>query len=417
MPVVARELTAVEVASISAPGTHAVGGITGLCLQVTATGARSWLLRITLDERRREFGLGAFPTLTVLAARTAARSLREKIGKGADPALQRRTARAARQLPISKTVTFKACSEAFLAAELSNGRDARYVATVLRDLERLAFADIGHAAIGSMTTESVLGVLTPIWTTKPSVATKLRGNIERVFAFAEAQGLRDGSNPARWRGHLDRLLTSPTSISQHQRHASLPADQVPHFFAELGRMPGVASRALQFLILTVARPRDVREMTWSEFDMESATWRLPANRSRTTTPCWIPLPQAALRLVSDLPQMGPQLPTFAAQRSGQALSDMALTAVLRRLNDQRCARGLQPWNDPTQNDRAIVSAGFRESFRAWAAQTKQHRDDAGHLLSARSQYLTSSEGPTQDLERTRRVLDAWARHCMSLTGA
>jgi integrase len=417
VPVVARELTAAEIASISAPGTHAVGGVTGLCLQVTATGARSWLLRITVDERRREFGLGAFPTVTVLAARTAARSLREKIGHGADPALQRRTARAARHLPISKTVTFKSCAEAFLAAELSNGRDARYVAAVLRDLERLAFAEIGQAAIEAVTTESVLGVLTPIWITKPSVATKLRGNIERVFAFAEALGLKDGSNPARWRGHLDEFLASPASIRQHERHGSLPPDQVPEFFAELGHMPGVASQALQFLILTAARPRDVREMTWSELDMESATWKLPANRSRATTPCWIPLPKAALRLLSALPKMGPQLPAFAAQRSGKALSDMALTAVLRRLNDQRCARGLQPWTDPTQNDRAIVSAGFRESFRAWAAHTEEHRDDARHLLSARSEDLTFSEGPTPDLKRARRVLEAWARHCMSLTGA
>ena len=140
---VARALTAVEVASISAPGTHAVGGVTGLCLQVTATGARSWLLRITVDEWRREFGLGAFPTVTVLAARTAARSLREKIGHGADPVRQRRAASAARRISTLKTVTFKACSEAFFAAELASGRDARYVGSALRNLERPTFVQ-GH---------------------------------------------------------------------------------------------------------------------------------------------------------------------------------------------------------------------------------------------------------------------------------
>jgi len=207
VPVVARELTAAEVAAIAIPGTHAVGGVTGLCLQVTPSGARSWLLRITANERRREFGLGAFPTVTLPAARNAARSLREKIGNGADPALQRRTARAARKAPTAKTVTFKACAEAFLAAELAGGRDARYAAAALRDLERLAFAQLGRSSVASVTTEAVLGVLTPIWTSKPAVATKLRGNIERVLAFAEAQGFRDGKNPARWKGHLDALLT------------------------------------------------------------------------------------------------------------------------------------------------------------------------------------------------------------------
>jgi len=411
VPVVARELTANEVAAISAPGTHAVGGVTGLCLQVTATGARSWLLRITVDQRRREFGLGAFPTVTVLAARNAARSLREKIGHGADPALQRRAARAARQMPTSKTVTFRACTEAFVAAELASGRDARYLGVVLRDLERLAFPKFGHSAIGSVTTESILGVLTPIWTAKPMVATKLRGNIERVLAFAEAQGLRDGSNPARWKGHLDGLLTSPASVRQHGHHASLPVDEVPHFVAELARMPGIASLALQFLILTAARPRDVREMTWSELDMENATWKLPAERSRTRTPCQIPLSKPALRLTAALPPMGPQCPVFATPQTGHALSDMTLTAVLRRLNDQRRARGLQPWTDPGQGHRAIVPAGFRETFRSWATQTQEHLDGARYLLSASSDASTQSRGRTSGFKRARRALETWARHC------
>lgn len=417
MPVLARELSSAEVAVIAAPGTHAVGGVTGLCLQVTATGARSWLLRITVEDRRREFGLGAFPTVTLPAARNAARSLREKIGNGADPALQRRTARAARKAPTAKTVTFKACAEAFLAAELAGGRDARYVAAALRDLERLAFAQLGRSSVGSVTTEAVLGVLAPIWTSKPAVATKLRGNIERVLAFAESQGFRDGKNPARWKGHLDSLLTSPASLRQHERHASLPPDQVPHIYAELGRMPGVASRALQFLILTFARPQDVREMTWSELDTEGATWKLPAGRTRARTPGWIPLSKAALRLLADVPPSGPQGLVFTTPRTGQALSDMSLTAVLRRLNDQRRARGLPAWTDPASGHRVIVPAGFRESFRSWAAQTQEHLDGAGHLLSATSNQSTATPRQCPDLDRAERALEAWSRHCTCMVEA
>lgn len=415
MPVVARELTAPEVAAISAPGTHAVGGVTGLCLQVTATGARSWLLRITVDQRRREFGLGAFPTVTMLAARNAARSLREKLGHGADPALQRRTARAARQMPTSKTVTFKACTEAFFATELGTGRDARYVGVVLRDLERLAFPQIGHSAIGSVTTESVLGVLTPIWTAKPAVATKLRGNIERVLAFAEAQGFRDGSNPARWKGHLDGLLTSPASLRKHERHASLPADQTPAFFAELSQMPGVASLALQFLILTAARPRDVREMSWSELDMDGASWNLSVERSTTRTSCRVPLSKPALRLLATLLPAGPQSLVFTAPRACHALSDMTLTAVLRRMNNQRRARGMQAWTDSMQSNREIVPAGFRVTFRSWAAQTQEHLEGARYLLSAPSEASTPAQGRASGFEGAKRALEAWARHCRHAT--
>lgn len=417
MPVVARELTAAEVAAIAVPGTHAVGGVTGLCLQVTPSGARTWLLRITVNERRREFGLGAFPTVNLPAARHAARSLREKIGNGADPALQRRTARAARKAPIAKTVTFKACAEAFLAAELAGGRDARYAAAALRDLERLAFAQLGRSSVASVTTEAVLGVLTPIWTSKPAVATKLRGNIERVLAFAEAQGFRDGKNPARWKGHLDALLASPASLQRHERHASLSPDEVPHLFAELVLMPGVASRALQFLILMAARPQDVREMTWSELDPEGATWNLPAERTRSQTPGRIPLSKAALRLLANVHHSGPQGLVFATPRTGQALSDMSLTAVLRRLNDQRRARGLQPWTDPVSGHRAIVPAGFRESFRSWAAQTPERLDAAGHLLSAHSDQSAPTPTRSPGLDRAERVLEAWSRHCTCMVEA
>jgi hypothetical protein len=415
VPVVARELTAPEVAAISAPGTHAVGGVTGLCLQVTSTGARSWLLRITVDQRRREYGLGAFPTVTVLAARNAARTLREKIGQGADPALQRRAASAARRVSTSKTVTFKACAEAFLAAELANGRDARYVGVVLRDMERLAFPQLGHSRIGSVTTDSVLGVLVPVWTAKPAVATKLRGNIERVLAYAEAHGFRDGVNPARWKGHLDGLLASPASVRQHERHASLPADRVSEFFAELSRMPGVAGLALQFLILTAARPRDVREMRWSEIDMDSARWSLPAERSKTRTPFWIPLTRPALRLLEALPHTGPHSAVFATPRAGQGLSDMSLTAVLRRMNDQRGARGLQPWTDSTQGNREIVTAGFRETFRSWAAQTQEHVKGARYLLSASPKECVPTQGQASGVDPIKRALEAWARHCRHVT--
>jgi integrase len=415
VPVVARELTAPEVAAISAPGTHAVGGVTGLCLQVTSTGARSWLLRITVDERRREYGLGAFPTVTVLAARNAARTLRERIGRGADPALQRRAASAVRRVSTSKAVTFKACAEAYLAAELAKGRDARYVGVVLRDMERLAFPQLGHSRIGSVTTDSVLGVLVPVWTAKPTVATKLRGNIERVLAHAEAQGFRDGINPARWKGHLDGLLASPASVRQHERHASLPADQVPEFFAELSRMPGVAGLALQFLILTAARPRDVREMRWSELDMGGAGWNMPIEQSTTRIPCRVPLSKPALRLLATLRPAGPQSPVFTTPRAGLALSDMTLTAVLRRMNDQRRARGMHAWTDSMHGNREIAPAGFRATFRSWAAQTQVHLEGAGYLLSAPSEASTPAHARASGFERAKRALEAWARHCRHAT--
>lgn len=407
MPIVARELGSSEVASISTRGTHAVGGVTGLCLQVTSTGARSWLLRITTAHRRREFGLGAFPTVTLEQAREKARSLRHRIGGGADPSVQRRALRAARRLSKVKTATFKACAEAFVNAELSKGREARYLAIVIRDLERLAFPRIGASPVASMTVKEILGVLEPIWTVKPSVATKLRGNIERVLDYASSQGLRDGLNPARWGGNLDAKLPRLALVQPSEHHASLPPDLIPSFFAALVTMPGIASQALQFLILTASRPKDVREMAWSEVSLEDATWSPPASRS-ANTPLRVPLGAQALRLLRSVPVIGPKSPVFATPRTGQLLSDMSLTAVLRRMNAQRRNRGDSAWVDPSQGSREIVPNGFRESFRSWAMKSPDHLKASGHFLSGATD--TSNDGNS---ESAKQLLEAWTRHCTS----
>lgn len=158
-------------------------------------------------------------------------------------------------------------------------------------------------------------------------------------------------------------------------------------------------------------------MTWSELDTERATWKLPAERTRTQTSGWTPLSKAALRLLAGVPPSGPQGLVFTTPRTGQALSDMSLTAVLRRLNDQRRARGLQPWTDPVSGHRAIVPAGFRESFRSWAAQTPEHLDAAGHLLSAHSDQSAPTPTRSPGLDRAERVLETWSRHCTCMVEA
>jgi integrase len=180
-------------------------------------------------------------------------------------------------------------------------------------------------------------------------------------------------------------------------------------------MQGVASLALQFLILTAARPRDVRAMLWSEIDSDGAIWELPAERSNTRTVCRIPLARPALRLLEALPHTGPRSEVFTTLRPGQGLSDMSLTAVLRRMNDQRRARGLQPWTDSTQGTREIVPAGFRETFRSWAAQTQEHVKGARYLLSGSPRDSEETIGQASSVQITKRTLEAWARHCRQVT--
>lgn len=413
MPIVAAELTEADVMALATPGTHAVGGVTGLCLQVTHTGARSWLLRITASQRRREFGLGAFPTVTLQVARDKARALREKIGGGADPALQRRTARAARRTVVTKSVTFKACAEAFLAAELTGGADVRHAARVLQELERHVFPALGRQDVRRVTTDGVLSIVQPLWTTKFATATKLRGHIERVLRFGISTGIREEPNPARWTGHLDAMLPAPSAVRRTERHPALPPEEMPAFIAELRTMPGLTARALEAMILTATRPADIRSMIWNQIDFEAKHWALPPDKNQPSKSRVVPLTVEVLDLLMSQPQGAPQAIVFSAPRSGNVLSDMALTAVIRRMNVKRKTHGKQPWGDPTQGGREVVPHGFRSTFRAWAEQ-RNYPSGVVHAVAdptTKATLPTTASSNAPPLGDAVALMTAWSSFC------
>ena len=381
MPKIARALTAPEVAGIEAPGTHAVGGVTGLCLQVTATGARSWLLRIKVGERRREFGLGAYPTVPLPDARAQARALRHPIGGGVDPIIQRRAATAGRLAAKSRTLTFKACAEAFVRAELAAARNARYVAGMLANLQRVAFPSLGALSVDAVTAAHVLGVVGPIWQEKHATATKVRGSIERVFEFAIANGYRDTPNPALWTGNLDKALAPPKIVRGTHHHAALRVDDLPEFMAGLRSMPGVAARALEFMVLTAARASEVREMKWSEVDLPNSAWSITVGSAKDASVIAVPLTKLAVQILQSQAQGDAHANVFGAPRTGRALSDRALTAVIRRMNAQRRQQGQGAWADPNQSAGAVVPSGLRTTFRAWASLAENHEAVAIALLA------------------------------------
>jgi integrase len=413
MPVVAAALTAPEVARISSPGTHAVGGVTGLCLQVTATGARSWLLRISVDRRRREFGLGAYPTVTLAFARDQARALRQTIGGGVDPSIQRRATAAGIHAAKSRALSFKACAEAFVGAELSAGRNARYLNSTLANLQRIAFPSLGALRVDAVTAEHVLGVIGPIWDKRHATATKVRGSIERVIAFAIANGYREAPNPARWTNNLDKALAAPKGVRGTDHQAALPVDDLPAFMADLRRMPGVAARALEFMVLTAARPIDVREMKWSEVDLVKPAWNIAVDGAKNTGAVAVPLAERAVQILQAIAHGATHPSVFAAPRTGGALSDMALTAVIRRINEQRRQQGKHPWVDADRATAAVVPSGLRMTFRAWASLNKEREAAAVALLTRppSAQPPGSAARHRQGTEADKRTLLAWARFC------
>jgi integrase len=430
MPKLAKELSPLEVNRLVQPGIHAVGSVTGLCLQVTLTEeakraspsvlkaehvARSWVLRVKVGDRRREFGIGSFPTVPLADARNRARALRDKVEAGIDPALERRAAKSALQAAAAAAVTFKDCAEAFIESKEAGWSNARYSAQVLSDMKRIAFPVIGKLIVRDVTTTHVLSVVEPIWKTKNPTAKKLRGNIERALNYATARGYREGPNPARWRGHLDQTLAAPNKVRKGENHPSLPVEQLPVFITELRTMAGTAARALEFTILAAARSGEVRGMTWAEVDLAAKRWNIPGTRMKNGLAHSVPLSERAVEILKAQPRpdddQGEAL-VFPAPRSGSALSDMTLTAVIRRMNEQRRASERPAWVDPKQKGRDVVPHGFRSTFRIWAKVNKYDNDAAEAALAHSEENATIKAYLRTDyFEERVTMMVAWSTFC------
>lgn len=414
MPKKATVRGPLEVSRIRMPGLHFVGEVTGLALQVLPTGGRSWILRTVIGGRRRDMGLGGYPDVTLADARAAARIARDKIRNGIDPIAEAAAAKRAlyqaeaRQRALSDT-TFEKVAVAYIADRRSGWKNSKHAAQWQSTLESYAFPIIGGMQPSRISASDVKAVLDPIWRTRSETASRVRGRIEKVLAWAYASdALKDEAvrvfpqgwlNPARWKGNLDAVLSRPAKLTKGH-HAAVPYREIAAFMADLRAAGGLGARALEFAILTAARSGEVRGAQWSEIDLNERDWRIPADRMKMKEEHRVPLSPAAVALLVGLPRMGDSPFVFPAPRGGP-LSDMTLSAVLKRL------------------DRAETVHGFRSSFRTWASeQTAFPFDVAERALAHQVGNKTSrSYERTDQFEKRRRLMDDWARYCAAGAGA
>jgi len=379
---------------------HAVGGAVGLYLCVSATGARSWLVRVNVDGKRREMGLGGFPLVSLASARQKARTARAESRHGVDPVEQRKQARRDREAQAVLHKTFKHCATAYIEAHSDSWRNAKHRAQWPSTFETYVYPTMGSTLVHEVTQAHILEVLRPIWRTKTATATRVRGRIEQVLAWASAAGYRQGDNPARWQGHLDQLLAAPSKISKVRHHPAVPVASMPAFLAALRERDGISPRALEFAILTAARSAEVRGATWAEIDLEAAVWTVPAARMKAGREHRVPLSAQAIVLLESLPRIEGTKLVFPAPRGGQ-LSDMTLTAITRRM----------AFKDADGD--VCVPHGFRSSFRDWAFE---HTDFPRDLAEAALAHALESKVEAayrrgDALERRRTLMQAWANFC------
>ena len=391
-------------------GMHADGS--GLYLRVQASGAKSWIFRFQLKNKRREMGIGTLAAKPAPEARLEAAQLAAIIRSGIDP-IEDRKAKAElaifeSQKTAAAVTTFRQVATAYIDNHRASWKNAKHAQQWENTLEQYAGPVIGGKPVCDITTEDILSILQPLWITKTETASRLRSRIELVLSYAKALKLRHGENPAVWRGHLDAILPKESKVKKIQHQPALPYQLVSDFIKMLQTASGSGARALEFTILTSTRSSEVRLAEWSEINFDTQLWTIPGVRMKANREHWVPLSHQAIKLLKNLPRVEGNEFIFLGARDKRPLSDMALSAVIRRFNEVDEGQDA-PWIDPTTG-RQIVPHGFRSSFRDWAAEVGHYpRELAEHALAhSLPDKVEAAYHRGTMLERRRPMMQAWA---------
>lgn len=393
----ASKLTHLQALKLKEAGLYGDGA--GLWLKVTDRGSKSWIFRFTRAGRERWMGLGSFPDVSIAEARDTAAEYRKKIRNGIDPLQEKQDEAASLYASQAKAVTFDWCAEQYINAHKSGWKSAKHVDQWRNTITAYASPVIGALAVDKIDTAHVMKILEPIWATKAETASRLRGRIESVLDWATVRKYRTGDNPARWKAHLDTLLPARSKLARVQHHAALPWTDMADFMVALRQQAGIAARALEFAILTAARSGEVRGMTWAEVNLDSRMWIVPPQRMKAGNEHRVPLNDQAYRVLKDLRGDIVRADTdvvFPGVKAGKPLSDMSLTAVLRRMG-----RG------------DITAHGFRSTFRDWAAETTNFPRDMAEMALAHTvgDKVEAAYRRGDMFDKRRKMMDDWAKHC------
>jgi integrase len=393
-----------QVENLTEPGTYEDGD--GLRLVVKPTGRKSWLLRFQLAGRRREMGLGSFPEVSLKKARQDASTKRTQLSDGIDPLAARDIERAA-QREAQRASEAKQLKFEMLATEYHDAHGAawseKWRKGWLRKLELYAFDHIGKLSAEDIGTPEVLKVLQPIWATKTRTADEVRGQIEQVLDAAKARNLRQGENPARWRGHLDNLLSRAEKKKARKREhfEALRWQDVPTLMAKLSANATPASLAAQLLIMTSARAHMVRFARWDEFDLEAGTWSLPDERMKMRVAFVVPLAEEVIKLVRGIPLAEGSPYLFPGQGKSGVMHTNAIRSLLHNMKYEH-----------------ITRHGFRSSFRDWAGECTHYPREVCEMALAHDER-DQTEGAysrSDFLDKRRALMTDWAKFiCKPLT--
>ena len=382
------KLTQSFVRTIEKPGSY--HDERGLILRVSALGTKKWLLRYQLNNRRHDLGLGAFPAVSLKAARLAVDTHRLDLSQGIDPLNKRVLLDASQTLPTSAVVTFRIEAERYIKTHRQSWKNVRHAQQWSHSLRDHVYPLLGDMPVASVDTEHVLDVLTPIWTNIPETAFRLRNRMELVLDAAKARKLREGENPARWRGHLDKLL--PRQKHAKMPFSAMPAEEVGAFIRRLDSLASTAARACELLIYTACRSSEVCDARWSEFDLATGLWTIDAVRMKAGKVHRVPLCQGAIQVLEQQQGKHP-LYVFPNARHSASLPGNALRRVMQQLQASE-----------------FVPHGFRSTFRTWAAENTLFPREVCEMALAHSleDKVEAAYNRGDLLEKRRQLMNEWA---------
>lgn len=394
-----HRLNALTVKAETRKGMYADGG--GLYLQVSSFNTKSWIYRFSRNKRTRDMGLGGFPDVSLSEAREEAQNCRKLVRKGFDPIEARRTELRALQAETIKTMTFRQCADKYIAAHGKAWKNVKHARQWTSTLETYAYPVIGSLSVKDVDIGLVLKILEPIWNEKSETASRVRGRIESVLDWATARKYREGENPARWKGNLDKLLPARSKVRQVKHHAALPYSELSGFMVSLREQEGISAMGLELLILTAARTGEIINARWSEFDLEAAIWTISADRMKAGKEHRVPLSQPALDVLARLKEVSQNDYVLPGQKSLSHLSNMAFLQLLKRMG---------------RND--LTAHGFRSTFKDWATERTNYPNEVSEMALAHSvgNKVEAAYRRGDLYEKRVRIMRDWGEFCEQKSG-
>jgi integrase len=376
------KLTQTFVRTVQTPGSY--HDERGLLLRVGASGSKRWIFRYQRAGRRHDLGLGSFPTVSLKAARLALDTLRLQLAQGHDPLAGPKPEAA------QVRVTFREEAERYISTHRPSWKNARHAQQWQHSLRDHVYPLLGEQSVALIDTDQVLQVLVPIWQQIPETASRLRNRIELVLDAAKARKLRDGENPARWRGHLDKLLPRQKRVQMH--FAAMPAAEVGTFMRQLDSLDSTAARACELLVLTACRSAEICGALWDEFDLVSGIWTIGAQRMKAARLHRVPLCTSALQVLAQQAGKHPRY-VFPNARQSAALPGNALRRTMDELGASE-----------------YVPHGFRSTFRTWAAEHTQFPREVCEMALAHSldDKVQAAYNRSDLLDKRRLLMQQWA---------